>query len=159
MVELGPTMLPVQFHVSSSMGEFICFARGLILKGTVLAGDLVSNGPEWILVQGTAQDLSQAEEMSAFTLYNMVPHSPDAKLERLSRFREAGLWVLWLVKVAVGITAMLMRMPCILRTLKRVPVRVTGMMKRTTPSEVVCLMKVKAGPMHPSSPARAPITT
>ena len=63
--------------------------------------------------------------------------------------------VLWAVKVAVGITAKMtrMRMPGVLRTLKRAPTRVTGMMKRTTPSEAVCSMKVKVGPMHPSIPA------
>ena len=87
-VELGPTMPPTQFQMSSPTGEFICFARGLIFEGAVLAYDLVSTGAEWIPVRGTTQDLSRAE-MSALALENMVPHSPDAELERLNRFGES----------------------------------------------------------------------
>ena len=70
------------------MGEFICFARGLINKGMVLAYDLVTNGAEWIPVQSTVQELSRAEEMSTLTLYNLVPHSPDADSKRMNRFGE-----------------------------------------------------------------------
>ena len=33
------------------------------------------------------------------------------------------------------------------------------MTKRTTSSEAVQSMRVKAGPMHPSGPAQAPLTT
>ena len=71
------------------MGEFVCFAWGLIFEGTILAYDPVSNGTEWILVRGTTQDLSRAEEMSALALYNMVMHSSDTESERLNRFRES----------------------------------------------------------------------
>ena len=46
------------------------------------------NGVEWIPVQGTAQDLSRAEEMSALALYNLFLHSPDAESGRLNRFGE-----------------------------------------------------------------------
>ena len=49
-VELGPMIPPMQFRVSSPMGEFICFARGLIFDGAVLTYDPVSNGAKWIPV-------------------------------------------------------------------------------------------------------------
>ena len=87
-VELGPTMPPVQFWVSSPISKFICFTQRLIFEGAVLTYDPVSNGAEWIPVRGITQDLSRAE-MSALTLYNMVLHSPDTESERLNRFGES----------------------------------------------------------------------
>ena len=42
-VEMGPTMPPTQFCISSPTGEFICFAWGLIYEGVVLAYDLMTN--------------------------------------------------------------------------------------------------------------------
>ena len=81
-------MPPSQFCVSDPGREFICFARGLIFEGNVLAYDPSTNGAEWIPVCSTASDLSQVKEMSALALCNMVPHIPDEGAERLDRFRE-----------------------------------------------------------------------
>ena len=86
-VELGPTMPPAQFHISSPMGEFICFALELIYKGAIFAYYPITNSTEQIPVQDTVQDLLRAE-MSALTLCNQVQHSPDVQSERLNMFRE-----------------------------------------------------------------------
>ena len=77
-VEFGPTMPPTQFHMSGPMGEFICFAWGLIYEGTVLAYDQMTNGTAWTPVCGTMGDLLRVEEMSALVLCNLVPHICDA---------------------------------------------------------------------------------
>ena len=45
-VEMGPMMLPTQFHMSNPMGEFKCFTWGLIYKGAVLTYDPVTNSVE-----------------------------------------------------------------------------------------------------------------
>ena len=88
VVELGLTMPPSWFRMSDPGREFICLARGLIFEGNALACDPITNGVEWIPVHGTANDLSQAEEISALVLCNMVPHIPDKGAERLDRFGE-----------------------------------------------------------------------
>ena len=49
----------------------------------------MTNEAEWISVQGTVQDLSHTEEMSALALFNLVPCSPDDQPERLKRFEES----------------------------------------------------------------------
>ena len=64
--------------------------------------------------------------------------------------------VLKVVKVVVGITVMRtrMRMPCILRTLKKVPMRVTARVKKTSHREVIPQTKVRQGPLNPSIKAQ-----
>ena len=76
-MELGLTMPPSLFHVSYPSGKFICFARGLIFEGSILAYDPSTNGVEWICMHGTTSDLSKAEEMLALALCNMVLQVPD----------------------------------------------------------------------------------
>ena len=70
IMELGLTMPPMQFHVSSPSREFLSYAQGLLYEGTVLAYDPTMNSPEWIPVCGTASDLTWVEEASAMALCN-----------------------------------------------------------------------------------------
>ena len=66
-------MLPsMRFCVSQPNGDFVCMARGLLFEGNVLAYDPASNEVEWVPMQGSAEDLSQAEEASTRELSNMV---------------------------------------------------------------------------------------
>ena len=87
-MELGPAMPPPQFCISDPGREFICFTRGLIFEGNVLAYDPSTNGVEWIPVHDTASILSWVEEMSALVLCNMVLCVTDEGAGRLNRFRE-----------------------------------------------------------------------
>ena len=54
----------------------------------VLAHNLNTNEAEWIPMRGTISDLSHAEEVSALTLCNLVPHIPDKGAKRLDWFGE-----------------------------------------------------------------------
>ena len=81
-------MSPSRFHISDPSEEFICFARGLIFEGNILAYDPSTNGVEWIPVCSTTSDLSWTEDMLALALCNMVPHNPDVGAKRLDRFGE-----------------------------------------------------------------------
>ena len=73
-MDLGAVLPSTQFHISQPDGQFVCVAQELLFKGSMLAYDPTSNEAEWIPVQGTASDLSEAEEASARELSNMVPH-------------------------------------------------------------------------------------
>ena len=76
-VDLGGAMSPLRFHITESSSEFVGVVRGLLFKGNVLAYDLASNGAEWILVWGTINNLSPAEDSSAWELSNItLPDSP-----------------------------------------------------------------------------------
>ena len=83
IVELVLTMAPFRFCMSNPGGSFICFTRGLIFEGNVLAYDPSTNKVEWIPMHGTTGDLLWAEEVSALALCNMVPHVLDEGAERL----------------------------------------------------------------------------
>ena len=64
--------------------------QGLLFEGSFLAYDPASNEVEWIPVQGTAEDLSQAEKAPARELSSMVPLDSTPEMQRLDRFGE--LW-------------------------------------------------------------------
>ena len=80
VVELGPTIPPSWFHLGNPSGEFICYARGLIFEGNVVAYDPSTNRVKWIPMHGNISDLSWVEGMSALAWCNMVPHTPDEGL-------------------------------------------------------------------------------
>ena len=87
-VDLGSCLPPLWFHVTGPNGEFICVAQGLLFEGSVLAYDPASNGAEWVLMRGTASDLSPAEDASAQELSNItIPDAPE-DVWRLDHFRE-----------------------------------------------------------------------
>ena len=74
---LGCSAPPLRFHVTDSNREFICVARGLLFKGSILAYDSATNGAEWISVRGTINDLSPVKDASTQELSNInVPDSP-----------------------------------------------------------------------------------
>ena len=83
MVELGCVLPSMWFHVSQPNGDFVCMARGLLFEGNVLAYDPTSKEAEWVPMQDTAEDLSQAEEASARELSNMVPLDSAEEVQRL----------------------------------------------------------------------------
>ena len=76
VVDLGPMMPATQFQVTEEGGAYLCVARGLVFKGSVLAYNPAMNEVEWIPVHGLANDLTWAEERSAMALANYVPHTP-----------------------------------------------------------------------------------
>ena len=75
-VDLSPVMPTAQFHVTEEGGTYLCTARALVFKGSVLAYNPTLNEAEWVPVHGLANDLSWAEERSAVALANYVPHAP-----------------------------------------------------------------------------------
>ena len=82
-------MLPsTWFCISQPNGDFVCVARGLFFEGNILTYDPASNEMEWIPMQGTAEDLSQAEDASTRELSNMVPLDSAEEAQRLDRFGE-----------------------------------------------------------------------
>ena len=75
-VDLSP-MLPVaQFQITEEEGAYLCTARALVFKGSVLAYNPTMNEAEWVPVHDLANDLSWAKERSAVALANYVPHIP-----------------------------------------------------------------------------------
>ena len=62
--------------------------QGLLFEGSVLAYDPTANGVKWILVRGSASNLSPAEEASAWELSNIMLHDPTKVTWRMDCFRE-----------------------------------------------------------------------
>ena len=82
-------MMPsLWFRVSDPDGEFVCTAWGLLFKGSVLTYDPTTNEVEWILIQGTATDLSLVEEASAWELSNILIQDVPEDVPRMDHFRE-----------------------------------------------------------------------
>ena len=71
-VDLGGALPPLRFHVTEPSGEFVEVACGLLFKGNILAYDPASNGMEWVPVRGTVNNLSPAEDSSAWELSNIT---------------------------------------------------------------------------------------
>ena len=57
-VDLGPMMPAAQFWVTEEGGAFLCTARALVFKGSILPYNPALNEAEWMLVRGLANDLS-----------------------------------------------------------------------------------------------------
>ena len=85
VVDLGPVMLVAQFQVTVEGGAYLCIARALVFKRSVLAYNPAMNEAEWIPVCNLNNDLTWAEERSAVALVNYVPHIPveAARIARL----------------------------------------------------------------------------
>ena len=66
----------VQFQVTEEGGAYLCIARVLVFKESVLAYNPTMNEAEWVSVHGLANDLTWAEERSAAALVNYVLHIP-----------------------------------------------------------------------------------
>ena len=79
---------PLRFCMTEPSGEFVGVARGLLFEGNILTYDPTCNGTEWILVQGTVNDLSPMEHSSAQELSNITfPHSPE-DIPQMDQFGE-----------------------------------------------------------------------
>ena len=88
MVDLGDTLPPLRFHITEPSSKFVAVARGLLFEGNILTYDPGSNGREWILVLGTINDLSPAEDSSAQELSNItLPDFPE-DIPWMDRFGE-----------------------------------------------------------------------
>ena len=72
-VDLGLVMPAAQFRVTDEVGTYLCMARALVFKGSVLTYNPTMNEVEWVPAHGLANDLTQAEERSAVALANYVP--------------------------------------------------------------------------------------
>ena len=84
VVDLGPMMLAAQFWVMEEGGAYLCTARALVFKGSILAFNPTLNEAEWVPAHGLANDLSWAEERSAVALVNYVPRAP-VEVARITR--------------------------------------------------------------------------
>ena len=84
VVDLGPVMLAAQFQVTEEGGTYLCTARALVFKGSIMAYNPTLNEAEWVPVCGLANDLSWAEERSAVALVNYVPRVP-AEVAQIAR--------------------------------------------------------------------------
>ena len=77
MVDLGGALPPLRFCMTEPSSKFLGVLCGLLFEGNVLTYDLASNGVEWVLMQGTVDDLSPVEDSSAWELSNItLPDSP-----------------------------------------------------------------------------------
>ena len=83
-VDLSPVMPAAQFRVTDKGEAYLCIARALVFKGSVLAYNPAMNEAEWIPVLGLTNDLTWAEERSAVALANYVPHIP-VEVARIAR--------------------------------------------------------------------------
>ena len=86
VVDLGPVMPAAQFWVTEEGGAYLCTARALVFKGSILVYNPAVNEAEWVPVCGLANDLSWAEERSAVPLANYVPCIL-AEVARIARLR------------------------------------------------------------------------
>ena len=75
VVDLGPVMPVVQFRVTEEGGTYLCTARALVFKGSILTYNPALKEAEWVPAHGLANDLSSAEERSAMALANYVLHA------------------------------------------------------------------------------------
>ena len=73
VVDPGPVMPAAQFQVMEEGGAYLCIARALVFKGSVLVYNPAMNEAEWVPVCRLANDLTWAEERSAMALANYVP--------------------------------------------------------------------------------------
>ena len=76
VVDLGPVMPAAQFWVTDEEGAYLCIARALVFKGSVLVYNPAMNKVEWIPVCSLTNDLTWAKERSAVALVNYVPCIP-----------------------------------------------------------------------------------
>ena len=83
-VDLGPVMLVAQFWVMKEGGAYLCTARALVFKGSILACKPALNKAEWVPARSVANDLSWAKQRSAVALANYVLRTP-AEAARIAR--------------------------------------------------------------------------
>ena len=74
VVDLGPVMPAAQLRVTDEAGTYLCVARALVFKGSILAYNPARDEVEWVSACGLANDLTWAEERSTVALANYVPH-------------------------------------------------------------------------------------
>ena len=88
-VDLSPMMLAAQFWVTEEGVAYLCVARAMVFKGSVLAYNPTMNEVEWVPVCGLTNDLTWAEERSTMALANYVPHASaeSAQIARLGACR------------------------------------------------------------------------
>ena len=88
-VDLGPVMSVVQLRVTDEVGTYLCVARALVFKGSILAHNPARDEVEWVPARGLANDLTWAEERSAVALANYVPcvSQEVARIARLGAHR------------------------------------------------------------------------
>ena len=85
VVDLRPVMPAAQFRVTDEAGTYLCVARALVFKGSILAYTPTKNEAEWVPACGLANDLTWAGERSAVALANYVLciHEEAARIMRL----------------------------------------------------------------------------
>ena len=84
-VDLSTVMPVAQFRVTDEAGTYLCIARALVFKGSVLAYNPAKNEAEWVPACGLTNDLTWAKERSTIALANYVLCIPDevAQIARL----------------------------------------------------------------------------
>ena len=71
-VDIGPVMPVAQLRVTDEAGTYLCVARALVFKGSVLAYNPTRYEVEWVPTCGLTNDLTWAEERSTVPLANYV---------------------------------------------------------------------------------------
>ena len=87
MVDLGRALPLLHFRISEPDRVHL-HGTGPTVQGNMLAYDPATNGDKWIPMQGSAGNLSPAEEASMRELSNIVPHDPSEVLQRMDCFGE-----------------------------------------------------------------------
>ena len=86
VVDIGPVMPAVQFHVTEEGGTYLCTMRALVFEGSILTYNPALNEAEWVPVCSLANDLSWAEMRSAVALANYVLCA-SAEVAQIARLR------------------------------------------------------------------------
>ena len=75
-IDLDPVMPAMEFKVTDKEGTYLCVARALVFKGSILAYNPTRDEAEWVPACGVTNKLSWVEERSVVALANYVPHIP-----------------------------------------------------------------------------------
>ena len=75
-MDLSAVMPAMEFRVTDKEGTYLCAARGLIFKGSILAYNATRDEAEWVPAHRVTNDLSWVKERMAVTLANFVPCIP-----------------------------------------------------------------------------------
>ena len=84
--DLSPVMPAVQFCVTEEGRTYLCTARTLVFKRSILTYNPALNEAKWVPVHSLVNDLSWAEERSAMALANYVPCAP-VEAAQIARLR------------------------------------------------------------------------
>ena len=76
----------MEFRVTNKEGAYLCAARALFFKGSILPYNPTRDEVEWVPAHGVTNDLSWVEERLVVALANFVPCIPQ-EADRIAELR------------------------------------------------------------------------